>query len=542
MSDSQQIKSIYGEMRAHDKKQIHSTPLDGRLILSQLVTNSPADVALRYAWANRSLAQASTARTSAILSLTNAPKADLLARRASLLLREKLQLPTPVEIVGQNDLTDFLHKTHLQKIVVKQNYPCKNEELDRALSMDFGQAKIEIANSRQDYDIIESKECLASVATKSEQWRAKNIDRYLRFIFKKNSINLTEDDAASSVAIIISLVSKFLIPSVTFTGSIKDLTKTLKDMLDKDFLPVFKFPYSVSGFGVHYPKNQDGTYNTSELRAALANESAFLSYLTSSLNKDGQIMEESAIAENITRHGIVLQKHIVGHEHSIGYFKPSESRAKDFGLALTDIVVTDVLVEGTGHIGNVLHYDETYIDAILAATPFKGRALLLHFVVEVVLYLMYLNAARIDDPGEFAKVAVEDFGIQFIVDDKSGEIGLIEFNGRTPSCNLNHFHLLSKYGAELSDEHIMPSRTVMFTSARLCSTDDFFKREDELDQLVSELIASTEAEFGKQCELVSLQTTNNNVTVNFGYYIEDGSVNVSARLGEIKQFFSKVNA
>lgn len=538
MNHAKKITSIYDELRNNDKARVGSIPLKDRLILSQLITNSPADKALRFAWANRSLAQACLSNSSAVLALGDAPEADLLARRASLMMRKKLGLVSPCEINNQGDLTEFLNRTNVSRLVIKQNYPCDNEEFFRAINFNFGKSKLEIANRKIDYDVIESKICLANVALKSESWMKHETERYLRFIVKKNNINLSEQELMDSAGIMKSLVSKVLIPTKIFKGSVDDLVVEVRVLIAENFLPVFKFPYSVSGFGVHYPKNLDGSYNISELKRALSSGGEFIGYLTDALNKNGQIVDQASLAHNISHYGITLQKHIYGHEHSVGYFKPLPSQASSFCLGLSDLVLTDVLVEGTGHSGNVLHYDTSYLHRILRNTPFNNQPNLLHFSIELILYLMYLDQKRIDNPEDFERVCVEDFGIQFIVNDAMGEIGLIEFNGRTPSCNLNHFYLLSKYDLDSEDATILPSKSVLFTNAKIMSASKFCGMKDRLESFITNLIKNTSDKLGDKCELVALQTSDGDLTVNFAYFLDHHKgQKLGSCLENIKKFF-----
>jgi len=532
------IASTYDELRNNDKAKVGNILLKDRLILSQLITNSPADKALRFVWANRSLAQACRSNSSAVLALGDAPEVDLLARKASLMMRKKLGLISPCEINNQDDLTEFLNRTNVSVLILKQNYPCDNEEFFRAINFNFGKTKLEIANKKIDYDVIESKMCLANVGRKSGSWMKYEIERYLRFILKKNNINLSEQEILDSARIMKSLVSKFLLSSKIFKGSMDDLATEVRTLIEENFLPVFKFSYSVSGFGVHYPKNLDGSYNISELERALSSGGELLGYLTDALNKNGQTIDRATLEHDISYYGIILQRHICGHEYSAGYFKPLSSQASDFCLGLNDLVVTDVLVEGTGHSGNVLHYDASYLHRILRSTPFNNQPNLLHFSIELILYLMYLDQKMINNPEDFERVCVEDFGIQFIVNDATGEIGLIEFNGRTPSCNLNHFHLLSKYNLDSEDATILLSKSVLFTNAKIMHASEFCGMKDRLESFVMSLIKNTNDKFGNKCELVSLQTTNGDLTVNFAYFLDHyREQQLGSCMDNIKKFF-----
>ena len=66
-----EIFKIYTNLREKDKKLIGTYPIDNRIILSKLITNTNADLELKYVWINRAVAQVSGNNTSAILGLDN---------------------------------------------------------------------------------------------------------------------------------------------------------------------------------------------------------------------------------------------------------------------------------------------------------------------------------------------------------------------------------------------------------------------------------------------------------------------------------------
>lgn len=535
----EKIVEVYNNFRKKDKSSVEFIPLENRLILSQLVTNSAADDALRYAWANRSLAQSNFNSTSGILALDDAPIVEKYAREVSIMMREELGLSNPAEISSQEDLDKLIEKCTRKTFTLKQNYPCNtNNEIRKINGFHFNGKSIEVGNTKEAYNVIESKVCLANIAQKSKEWLKEEINKYMKFIIDRNKINIDEINIIESSELMYNLVSKFLIPSVNFVGSIDELIKETEELIKNNFLPVFKFSYSVSGYGVHYPKAEDGTYNLDELKGALEKKETFIKYLSNSLTKNGQTIDEKILEQNILQKGITLQKFIFGHEHSIGYFKPLLSEINKFHLNLTDYVVTDVLVDGTAHLGNVLHYDDSYIFDILKNTCFKNRGNLLHFSVEIILYLMYINEKIISYPEEFATVCVEDFGIQFIVDDINNEVGIIEFNGRTPSCNFNHYHLLSKYGINFADNNKLQSNVVVFTNAKLMSAEKFINIKD-FGKFIGKIIADTKNYFGSRCELISLQNSTGDITVNFGYYLDShDKISVRNELLKVKSFFT----
>lgn len=537
----EKIVEIYDTLRKKDKKLIGNIPLENRVILSQLITNSAADVALRFAWVNRALAQSNKNRNSAILSLgEDAPQEQILARKLSKTLREKQNLSNPIEIFNEIEFSNFIKSNKEETLVIKQNYPSYNEEMKRLKSFNLKNKKWKIANTKEAYDIIESKKCLAEISQKDKKWIEDKISEYVKYIIESNDIILKEEEIIESCKLMVDLVLEFLIPTKKYKGNVTGFYLLVLELIKNDFLPVFKFNYSVSGYGVHYPKTETGEYDIDRLKEKLCDEKTFIDYLTKELNKNGQTILKKDLIKNIEKNGITMQKYIHGHEHSIGYYKPLENISNNFSLALTDFIVTDVLVEGTAHCGNILHYDEKYIFEILNKTKFKNKANLLHFSVEIILYLMYLNEGLIDKPCEYNKMCVEDFGIQFIVNDESGEVGLIEFNGRTPSCNLNHYHLLSKYGDGFEEKNILPSNIVVFTNAKIMDINEMNNiiTKDKGEEFIDSLVKETKQNFNKKCELISLQVVNGNLSVNFAYFL-DKNENISETLRKIKDVFDR---
>lgn len=530
------IVNIYNDLRKKDKKKIEGIPLENRIIISQLITNSPADSALRYAWVNRALAQSDKKESSAILSLgENAPKEQIYARKVSKKIREKNGLTNPIELFSKDDFKKFMEDKQVENIVIKQNYPSESEEMIRFNQMNSANYSFQIANTKEAYNVIESKKCLASISQKNKDWLSKNITEYIEYIINKNNIQMSINDLSENCELMTNLVSTFLIKTKIYKGEIKGLYDLVLELLKDNFWPVFKFNYSVSGYGVHYPKMANGQYDLEELKNKLKDEETFIQYLTDMLNKNGQKVSKDELMDNIKNYGITLQKYIYGHEHSIGYFKPLKNVADNFSLALTDFIVTDVIVEGTAHCGNILHYDEKYIFEILEKTKFKDKANLLHFSVEIILYLMYLNEGIINSPEEYQNVCVEDFGIQFIVNDESGDVGIIEFNGRTPSCNFNHYYLLSKYGIGFEEKNILPTKKVMFTNAKIIDSSKFCNiiENDYEEKFINSLLEKTNEIFKNKLEIVSIQVFENDVTMNFAYYL-DIHENPSKELANIK--------
>ena len=224
------------------------------------------------------------------------------------------------------------------------------------------------------------------------------------------------------------LVNAILIKSEVFKGNISDLRKKIKELLSNNILPVLKFDDSISGYGVHYPKTKEGKYNIKEIEEVLEDDLSFEKYLLSSFNKNGQNINLDELKSKIEKIGLVLQKYIEGSDYAIGFYKPSEMHKHNFALGIIDLDISDVLTYGTAHYGDILHYEPEFLDSILKNTVFKGQSELLYFSIEILIFLICINEGMINKAEEFENVNMEDFGIQFMVNSKTGEMGLIEIN------------------------------------------------------------------------------------------------------------------
>ena len=81
----------YKKFRRNDKNKIGTLPIENRLVLSKLITNSSADGELKYVWANRAISQATLNHSSAILGLLDSDADEQkLARRMTLKLKERI--------------------------------------------------------------------------------------------------------------------------------------------------------------------------------------------------------------------------------------------------------------------------------------------------------------------------------------------------------------------------------------------------------------------------------------------------------------------
>ena len=97
----------------------------------------------------------------------------------------------------------------------------------------------------------------------------------------------------------LKLVDSLLIPCELYKGGIKGLRVKIKELLNKNFLPVLKFSDSISGYGVHYPKDEDGNYDSKEIEEAIQSDLKLEKYLVSALNKNGQEIDYNYILNTL---------------------------------------------------------------------------------------------------------------------------------------------------------------------------------------------------------------------------------------------------
>lgn len=539
-----EILKLYTDLRKKDKKLIGTYPIDNRIILSKLITNTNADSELKYVWINRATAQVSDNKTSAILGLNNLDsKEQQISRRMTLNLRKTRGLNTPFEINNSNDFDTFMNSNKENFIIIKQNYPnYSNEEISELKKYNFKNKKIIYANSEEGNKIIGSNECLEKICRKDKEWLRNNIEKYLIYFYKKNNVELPSESFQESLTIMLKLVDSLLIPCELYKGGIKGLRVKIKELLNKNFLPVLKFSDSISGYGVHYPKDEDGNYDSKEIEEAIQSDLKLEKYLVSALNKNGQEIDYNYILNTIKKDGIILQKYIRGNDYAIGFFKPLEIYNKDFSLGIIDLDISDVLTDGTAHYGDVVHYEEKYINKILKNTIFDKQSELIFFTIEILIYLMCLNEELIAAPEEFVKFNFEDFGIQLMVDNVTGKMGLIEINGRTPSHNFNHFNLLSTYGKDFPEKFTLPTCRIFCTSAKLIKITDFYKLvQDESDEnkLIEYLITEVENNYKQKCQLLSFGVAGSYFSLYYVYYLEENDIPQDIN-NEITNFFRKI--
>lgn len=263
--------------------------------------------------------------------------------------------------------------------------------------------------------------------------------------------------------------------------------------------------------------------------------------MVSVLNKNGQEIDSNYIANTLKKDGIILQKYIRGNDYAIGFFKPLKVYNNKFSLGIVDLDISDVLTDGTAHYGDVIHYEGKYINKILKNTIFDKQPELIFFTIEILVYLMCLNEKLIDSPEEFENFNFEDFGIQFMVDNITGEIGLIEINGRTPSHNFNHFNLLSMYGKDFLENFKLPTCKVFCTSTKLIKIVDFYKmikEEKDENKLIEYLINEIKIKYNKKCQLVSFGVEGEFFLVYYIYYLQEKDILQDIK-EEITYFFRK---
>lgn len=524
-----EIFKIYTNLREKDKKLIGTYPIDNRIILSKLITNTNADSELKYVWINRAVAQVSNNNTSAILGLDNLdPRKQKISRRITLKLRKMQNLNIPFEINNSNDFDIFIEKIKEKFIIIKQNYPnYSNEENSELKNYNFRNKQIIYANSEEGNRIIGENECLEKLCRKDKKWLKDNIEKYLTYFYKKNNLEQPKDLFTQDIDTMSKLVKALLIPCVLYKGDIKGLRLKIKELLNKDFLPVLKFSDSISGYGVHYPKDTDGKYDIREIEDAIKSDTKIEEYLVSALNKNGQKINYNYIVNTIKNDGIILQKYIKGNDYAIGFFKPLEVYNKEFSLNMIDLDVSDVLTEGTAHYGDVLHYEEKYINKILKNTVFKGQEELIFLAIEILIYLLCLNEKLVNNPEEFEKFNFEDFGIQLMIDNITGEMGLIEINGRTPSHNFNHFNLLSMYGKNFQKKGILPKERVFCTSTKFIKIEDFYELIQDVndeEKLIKYLVETIRKHYVEKCKLLFFGVSDNYFSLYYAYFLDENDI------------------
>ena len=535
--------NLYRDLRIKDKKLISTIPIDNRIILSKLETNSSADCELKYAWLNRATTQVSKNKTSAILGLSDCDsKEHKVSRRMTLKYREEENLPIPFEINSSKDFEIFMNNINQNFIIIKQNYPnYKNEEFLRLKKYNFKNKKIIYANIEKSNIVIGSNESLEKICAKDTKWLSNKIEEYLIYFYNKNDIKFIKEDYDFSLKTMIKLVNSILIKSELYKGDISNLRNRIKNLLSNNILPVLKFSDSISGYGVHYPKNNDGKYNRDEIEEVIENDICFEKYLVSVFCKNGQTINKDNLLKKIEENGIILQKYIEGNDYAIGFFKPLEMYAQQFSLGLIDLDISEVLTNGTAHYGDILHYEEEFIHNILKNTFFKGQSELLYFSIEILLFLICVNEGIVNKPEELINFNIEDFGIQFMVNDKTGEIGLIEINARTPSHNFNHFNLLSVYGREFWNSYLLPSKKILCSSAKIIVISELYKiikNEEDENKLIHFLKTKMSNNYNKRCQLISFQVLDNFFTVYYNYFIEDNNFSYDI-IKKIEIFFKE---
>ena len=524
-----EIFKIYTNLRKKDKKIIGTYPIDNRIILSKLITNTNADSELKYVWINRAVAQVSGNNTSAILGLDNLdPRNQKTSRRMTLKLRKMQNLNIPFEINNSNDFNKFIEKVKKKFIIIKQNYPnYSNEENSELKNYNFRNKRIIYANSEEGNRIIGENECLEKLCRKDRKWLQDNIEKYLTYFYNKNNLEQQKDLFAQNTDTMSKLVKALLIPCELYKGDIKGLRLKIKELLNKEFLPVLKFSDSISGYGVHYPKDIDGKYDIKEIEDAIKSDTKIEEYLVSALNKNGQKINYNYIVNTIKNNGIILQRYIRGNDYAIGFFKPLEVYNKEFSLNMIDLDVSDVLTEGTAHYGDVLHYEEKYINNILKNTAFEGQEELIFFAIEILIYLLCLNEELVKNPEEFEKFNFEDFGIQLMIDNITGKMGLIEINGRTPSHNFNHFNLLSMYGKDFQERGRLPKERVFCTSTKLIKIEDFYKLIENVnneEKLIKYLVETIQKHYAEKCKLLFFGGADNYFSLYYAYFLDENDI------------------
>lgn len=516
------IWEMYKKIRNKDRKLIGTLPIDNRIILGKIITDSGVDSELKYVWVNRAVAQVSSHNTTTILRLNETePLEQKIARNMTLKLREYNKLPIPFEIGNSYEFESFIDRYNEEYIIIKQNYPnYSNEEMQKLKEYDFKNKKVVYANSEVGNKIIGANESLEKIGRKDSEWMKKNIGKYLTDFYNRSDLMICNED----LDMMVNFVKKLLIPSTLYKGNMSGLREEIQRLISQKFLPVLKFIDSISGYGVHYPKDKNGEYNLSEIEDAIKSDRKFERYLVSSLCKNGQKINKEYLEEVIEKQGIILQKYIDGKDYAIGFFKPLEIYNNNFSLGIIDLDISDVLTSGTAHYGDVLHYENDFIKKILEKTIFCGEPELIFLTIEIIIYLLCINEKIINNPKEFKEFNFEDFGIQLMINDVTGEIGLIEINGRTPSHNFNHFNLLSIYGEDFLNSVKIPSKKVLCTNVKIADKDDFInlvKDEKNKIHLIEDLNLNIVRKFENKCQLVCFQAVKKYFYIYYAYYLDE---------------------
>lgn len=534
------ILMLYNKLRIKDKQNIGTLPIDNRVILSKLVTDSSADTELKYVWINRAVAQASKNNTTAILGLNDNDSSEYkTTRRMTLELRKKQGNPIPFEINNLTDFNNFIENYKEKYIIIKQNYPnYHNEEYQNLKNLNFKGITTINANSEEGNKVIGGNKCLVKLSYRTQKWFDEEIEKYLLYFYNRNSI-IIDYEFKNSLITMQELTKSLLIPTEYYKGDIEGLKEIIKKLLDNDFLPVFKFDNSISGYGVHYPRNNTGEYDIKEIKEAIVSADTLKSYLVSVLNKNGQKINEKYLIENIKKNGIMLQKFIKGKDYAIGFFKPLNIYNKNFSLGIIDISLSDVITDGTAHYADVLHFEDKYLDKIVKNTIFENRSQLLYLAIEIFIYLLFLNEELIKTPEEFMNVNFEDFGIQLMVDN-NGEIGLIEINGRTPSHNFNKFNILSIYGKEFFSK--IKANKILCTSCNVLEKkvfNKYIRNKNIQNKFIEYLIVEVKKIYNDKCQITSFQVMEDNFSIYYTYFMneEDKTFDI---VNEIKEFFNRI--
>lgn len=523
----------YEYLRNKDKQRVKMNPIKNRIVLGKLITDTKVDSELKYVWINRAVGQASNDNSTAILGLNASDNNEQkLTRNLTLNYRKLENQSTPFEIKNNDDLKKFLNDYKENYIIIKQNYPNLNNEENTTISkFDFKGKKIVYANSEIGNKVIGANKALQNLSSKDTEWIDKNVEDYIKYFYYKNNIE-TDENFTNSLNQMKELVKKIIIPTKFYKGNISKLRVEIKELIDNNFLPVFKFSNSISGYGVHYPKKEDGKYNVNEIMDVLENDEKFISYFVNALSKNGQKINNNYLIDSIKNEGIILQKFINGKDYAIGFYKPLNILNEKFALNIIDIDISEVITDGTAHYADILHYEDDFLNKILVGTAFEERSKLLYFSIEILIYLLYLNENIISNPTEFANVNFEDFGIQFMVDNSNGDIGLIEINGRTPSHNFNHFNILSTYGENFIKK--LPTYNVLCTSSKSIDIKRFENKVSNKENIfIDKIYKETLKKFKNKCQIVAFQVMDKQLTIYYEYYLEEND--------EIQKIMNKVN-
>jgi len=519
----------YSDLFFADRKHISKHLFSDKIIIPEILTGDPSEEALRFCWLSRSLSEAIN-DADPWLSHTDLSEKDKFSLEATMSLKKIFGLKIP-KVISSSDITKILSEGTRKK--VKQHFP---SPLTTLSAVHLNNTNLENLTVCQDYSVhktLESNSMLYRLKRSLGPKTIKATSDYLHDFFASNFIDFSDEELREAAHYLHDKLDQILMPTEFFEGSFHNFYNFTKDLVGKGWKPVFKFPYSASGFGVCFPFDQnDNSYDTTTLGLALETEENFLNFFVRQLSKNGQKMTSDYLLDLIQSQGIVLQNYLVGEEFSFGYYKPLPVDKNHFHSGLINVLFTNVLSSEGDHFGNIIHYDDQTFKDALNKTSFGEEPFLFHLTIELMTYLMLQLDGKIKSPSDYSSQAIEEFGIQIMRGD-SNEIGIVEINARTPSPSINHRHILNKYGDKYKEE--IPEKSVIFITAPIIEWQEIEPIKGKVDLFVSNMIGEVDRR-DWNCDLVCFSNSDNYLCANIGVFINpDKEVDYKAVVSDIKQ-------